>query len=74
MSVAKPGGEAEWYAGSTSDMRGLGHGAETGKGAKKHSKDSCRSDGTRAADGARWDAERAGVAVDTARMATEEAK
>ena len=67
--VAKPGGEAEWCTGSVSGVRGLGRGAEARKGAEEHSKGGCRSDGTRAMDGAGGDAERAGVAVNTARMA-----
>ena len=71
--MAKLGGEAEWCAGSVSSMRGLGRGAEARKGAEEHLKGSCRSDGTRAVDGTGGDTERAGVAVDTARMAVEEA-
>ena len=71
-AVAKPGGEAEWCAGSASGMRGLRRGAKAGKGAGEHSKGGCRSDGARAMDGAGGDAERAGVAVD--RMAAEEVK
>ena len=85
--VAKLGGEAEWCAGSAtlvdeakwcagsaSGMRGLGRRAEAGKGAREHSEGSCRSDGMRAVDGTGGDAERAGVAVDMARIAAEEAK
>ena len=72
--VAKPGGKAEWCAGSASGVRHLGCGAEAGKGAGEHSEGGCRSDGMRAVDGTGGNAERAGVVVDIARMAAEEAK
>ena len=36
--VAKLGGKAKWCTGSMSGVRGLGRGAEAGKGAEEHSK------------------------------------